>query len=191
MSDQSQPTSTTDALADTETDTATDSTAQASGEQGVAGKSTNLPVSVTPSIKPVVMWMVVTVLGTGAVIGLIVGTPLLSDNPNTAQILMQAVGLVGILILIRLGIKLLILSRTTYRIDAAQIQRRYTLLLRTWDRQVPIEKVRSSELRQGRVQKLLGFGTLEINDGLGDITLENVENPTSVRSALMAAIEQN
>lgn len=134
-------------------------------------------IKTTPTIKPTIVWLTLVVL---VGIGLIayVNTRRGSfSNPETADILTQIVTILTLIGVIRFLIRIYILKRTRYVIDQDSITRRYDLLYRSQRREVPLAKVRSHELRQSRIQKLLGYGTIRINQGLGPIELENIPEP--------------
>ena len=144
----------------------------------------SLPIETSPTIRPVLVWMVITVALAAAVIGYVSSNTDQVGGQEIANILVQVVVVIALLVLVRLAIKVFVLTRTKYVVDATRIRRQYSLLLRTWEREIPSEMIRSRELRQSRIQKLLGYGTIEINRGLGDIRLENVENPHDIADAL-------
>lgn len=155
---------------------------ESSDEQSRADVS--FPIQTNPTIRPVLVWMVITVALAAAVIGYISGNVEAVGGQEIANVLVQVVGAIAVLVLVRLAIKVFVLTRTEYLVDESRIRRQYSLLLRTWEREVPAEMIRSRELRQSRIQKLLGYGTIEINRGLGDIRLENVANPHEIADAL-------
>lgn len=152
-------------------------------------QSTETLVETKPTVRPTLVWMAITVALAAVIGGYVATNQSAFGGPETTRVVLQVVGVVALLSLIRLTIKLFVLTRTTYRITSDSITREYTLLLRTRQQQVPSGMVRSTELRQSRVQKLLGYGTMEINRGLGGITLENVPQPAEVRDALTAITE--
>lgn len=157
-----------------------------SGQQddGQPRTTASLPIQTSPTIRPVLVWMVITVVLAAAVIGYVASNVEAVGGPDIANVLVQVVLAIAVLVLIRLAIKMFVLTRTEYLVDADRIRRQYSLLMRTWEREVPAEMIRSRELRQSRIQKLLGYGTIEINRGLGDIRLENVANPHEIGDAL-------
>jgi hypothetical protein len=155
-----------------------------SESSGQSQADVSFPIQTTPTIRPVLVWMVITVALAAAAIGYIAGNVEAVGGQDIANILVQVVGAIAVLVLVRLAIKVFVLTRTEYLVDESRIRRQYSLLMRTWEREVPAEMIRSRELRQSRIQKLLGYGTIEINRGLGDIRLENVANPHEIGDAL-------
>lgn len=138
----------------------------------------------TPSVRPTVVQMAIAFLGIIAVVAAISLNQHALGGQDNAEIATQVVGVIGLLIILRLAIQIFVLTRTVYEINENRIQRRYSLFLRTSSREVPIEMVRSNELEQKRVQKVMGYGTVRVNQGLGDIRLENVRNPHLVQSMI-------
>lgn len=174
-----------DGLGKEPTDSDADSSRAATEPRSEAGPlDGTLPIETSPTIRPPLVWMAVTVVVALGLIGYLAMNPQAVDGEETARILMQVVGVIAILILIRFTIRIFILTRTEYRVDQDKVKRSYSLLLRTWEREVPVEMVRSSEFRQSRIQKLFGYGTIEINRGLGELQLENIEESTSAREAI-------
>jgi uncharacterized membrane protein YdbT with pleckstrin-like domain len=128
--------------------------------------------------------MGVTVISAVVVAGVILLNQNAFGGARTANLLLNVLLALTLLAVIRLSIRVFILTRTQYIIDRGHVKRTYSLLMRTWSREVPINRVRSSELRQSRIQHVLGYGTVEINQGLGSIQLENVHSPEQVRKTL-------
>jgi uncharacterized membrane protein YdbT with pleckstrin-like domain len=156
-----------------------------SGYSGGHGRTRrDLPLRTVPSIRPVLVWMGVTVVSAVVVAGVILLNQNVFGGARTANLLLNALLALTILAVIRLSIRVFILTRTQYIIDRGHVKRTYSLLMRTWSREVPINRVRSSELRQSRIQHVLGYGTVEINQGLGSIQLENVHSPEQVRKTI-------
>lgn len=140
----------------------------------------------TPSRKPVLAWLAVTVLVGGALIGVIMGSPGLFGGPSVAEIAANVVLLVTVVAAVRLLVKLYILTRTRYTVTAAGVRREYTLLYRTWSRELPLRMVRGHELTRSRVETLLGVGTVEFLSGsvagsMGHLRFEALPNPEKLR----------
>lgn len=176
-----------------ESESATKQQPSSLGEQpagDINDPSTEVLVETKPTVRPTLVWMGVTVALALAIAGFVATNQSAFGGPETTQVLQQVVAIVALLSLTRLTIKVFVLIRTTYRVTSDGVVRKYTLLLRTQERQVPSGMVRSSELRQSRVQKVLGYGTIKVNRGLGEITLENVASPDEVREALTTIADQ-
>ena len=154
-----------------------------------AGASTAPIVETGPTIRPVLIWMGIAVVIAVGVVALIASNAEALGGQDLAGILVQAVVVLTVVVVARFVIRAAILTRTTYEVTGETVRRRYTLLMRTRVREVPTDRIRSSELRQSRIQKLLGYGTIAINQGLGEIRLEHVEEPMAVRNAIGQVIE--
>lgn len=153
-------------------------------------QASEILIETRPTVQPTLILMGVTVLLGLGLTGYVASNPETFGGPETARILLQVISAVALLVLVRLIITVFVLTRTTYRITTSRITREYTLLLRTWEREVPVGMIRSSELQQSRVQKLLGYGTVRVNRGLGAIRLENVREPDEIRDALTKVIDR-
>lgn len=157
-----------------------------SGEQAHAPTDgqPDTPFRTTPTVRPTLIWIAVTVLAVSASIAVIVANQQLLGGPNMVEIAVQVVVVIGALIMLRLAIRIFILTRTTYEVDKQRVSRKYALLMRSSEREVPIEIIRSSHLQQNRVQSLLGYGDITINEDLGAIRLDNVKNPHQLQSMI-------
>ena len=114
---------------------------ESSDEQSRADVS--FPIQTNPTIRPVLVWMVITVALAAAVIGYISGNVEAVGGQEIANVLVQVVGAIAVLVLVRLAIKVFVLTRTEYLVDESRIRRQYSLLLRTWEREVPAETRRA------------------------------------------------
>jgi Bacterial membrane flanked domain. len=140
----------------------------------------DLKIDTTPTLKPTAIWLLLIItLGVSIILYVYFQRDSLA-NPQTADILMRAIALLTLIVVIRLVIRLFILSRTRYLVDSVRITKRFDLLYRRRRQEVPLSKVRSHELRQSRIQTVLGFGTIRLNQGLGPIELENIPEPHQV-----------
>ena len=153
------------------------------------GASGEVLVETGPTIRPVLIWMGIAVVVAVGIVALVSSNAEILGGPNLAEILVQAVVVLAVLVVARFGIRAAILTRTTYVVTGKTIRRKYTLLMRTRVREVPTDLIRSSELRQSRIQKLLGYGTIAINQGLGEIRLEHVHEPAAVQEAISSVVE--
>ncbi|WP_162224335.1 PH domain-containing protein [Halorussus amylolyticus] len=153
-------------------------------------KTVSTPIRTHPTVRPTLIWLgVVTVLGVGVIAAIWTNTDLVG-GPQVANVVIQAVGLLTLLGILRFLARVYVLRQTKYVVDEDTITRQYELFFRTWQRTVPVSKVRSHELRQSRVQKLLGYGTISLNQGLGAIELENVTSPHSLYDDVSTLVEQ-
>lgn len=153
------------------------------------GKSPDLPIKTRPTIRPTIVWVFLTV-AVGSVLALYISMNVEKiGGPHMTEVAIQVVVVIALLIVARFAIRAYILTRTTYEISENHVRREYTLLMRTRAQVVPTEVIRSIEMRQSRVQKLMGYGTITINQGLGDIRLENLLDPHSTQEMISDVVE--
>lgn len=175
----------------TESETAESaSNSETNGTGATTGASREYPVTATPTVRPTLVWLAVVGLGGGALTGLVVSNPGFFGGPTQANVVGNAILLLTGIGVVRFLIRVYVLRRTEYVVDERSLIRRYSLLLRTWRREVPLTMVRSHQLEQGRIQKLLGYGTISVNQGLGDIRFENVRDPTEVNEVIAEQVSQ-
>ena len=182
MSQETQPhAETEESSTDSETDSSpTDATTD----------DREYPVTAVPTVRPTLVWLVIVGLGGGALTGLVVSSPELFGGPTQANVVGNAVLLLTGIGVVRFLIRVYVLRRTEYVVDERSLIRRYSLLLRTWRREVPLTMVRSHQLEQGRIQKLLGYGTISVNEGLGDIRFENVRDPDDLNEVIAEQVSR-
>lgn len=149
-----------------------------------------------PTIRPVLVVLGL-VLG-GAILG--IGTlwvmPALAGGPELADVFSSAIGILVAVISGRLIVKIVVLSRTKYTIRDDAFQREYELFHRSKSREIPVEKLRGHEFSQGRIQSLLGFGTVRLltagtNRSLGFIEFEHLNEPERVREIIRKISSQD
>jgi len=168
------------------TDAGSDASAPASNRT----TTVETPIRTHPTLRPTLVWLgIVTVVGVG-LIAAIGAAPGVLGGAGTATVVMRAVALLTGLGVVRFLVRLYVLRQTEYVVDGDTVTRQYELFFRTWQRTVPLSKVRSHELRQSRVQKLLGYGTISLNQGLGAIELENVSGPHALYDDLSTLVER-
>lgn len=141
---------------------------------------TDIPLKTHPTLRPTMIWLVMVMVAGVVAFIFIQSNPSLVGGGEAATLFSQAIALLTFIGLLRFVIRIFILTRTSYIVNDHSIARQYEILYRTWRRDVPLSLVRSHELDQSRIQKLLGYGTITLNQGLGTIRLENVPNPYSL-----------
>lgn len=144
-----------------------------------------------PTIRPVLLVLGGVLLSGLVAIGVVATNPALFGGPEIAEIVGYSIGILVAIISIRLAIKAMVLSRTHYTIREDAFQRDYDLLYRTSSREIPVEKLRGYEYSQGRIQSVLGFGTIKLltagtNRSLGFIEFEHLDDPERVRKEIRA-----
>lgn len=143
----------------------------------------------TPSIKPVLAWLVITVVAAAVVIGFIFAAPGLFGDAAVAEIAANVVFFVAVIAVVRLLVSLYILTRTRYIVTTAGVRREYTLLYRTWSRELPLRMIRGHELTRSRIETLLGVGSVEFLSGsvagsIGHLRFESLPDPNAFRSSV-------
>jgi hypothetical protein len=141
----------------------------------------------TPSLKPVLAWLGITVLVAAALIAGIFAAPGVFGDVGVAEVAANVVLFVAVIAVARLLIQLYILTRTTYVVTTAGVRREYTLLYRTWSRELPLWMIRGHELTRSRVETALGVGTVEFLSGsvagsMGHLKFEALPDPEQFRS---------
>ena len=137
-----------------------------------------------PTIRPTLIWLALTFIVGIAAYALVRDNQAALGGPDVAVILTNAIVFLIAVAVLRLLVRTYVLSQTEYIVTDAAIRHEYSLLMRTFSRRVPLSMVRSNEMRQSRVQRLLGYGTITVNRGLGDIELRNVPDPHALRDTI-------
>ena len=134
----------------------------------------------TPTIQPTVLKLVALLVVGAAAIGVLTVAPTLVASAEIAGVARVGVGILLGLGVVRYGVRVVVLRRTTYTVLSDGVRREFELLFRSKTREVPYEMVRSHEFTQSRFQSLLGFGSISLNQGLGTLILSDVKNPGEV-----------
>ena len=162
------------------TDTQTEPTADRGTSQA--------PVLETqPTLKPTIASLAGVVIAGVLVIGYLFVDPTLLGTAGRTEIAANLVMLLTLIGAARLLIRLYVLTRTRYVVTPDAVRREYSLLYKTFSRELPLAKVRSHELRRGRIETLLGIGTVAFLTGSmaqspAHLEFENVPNPERVRN---------
>lgn len=161
-----------------------------------AADAPDVPFETTPALKPTLLLVALTVGVGAAVVGYLVANPeTVAGDPGLTELVWNAVGVLVVLLLIRLVLRLYVLSRTTYVVDSDALRREFSLLYRHESREVPTGRLRGHEFEQSRVQRLLGYGTVRVltggtNRSLGFLEFEDVPEPARVRDLLRALVAE-
>lgn len=150
-------------------------------------------VEETPSIKPVLVWLGLTITVGLGLVGIILWKPDIFGDVKIAEIAGNIVILLTGIGVLRLLVKLYILTRTRYVVTTAGVRREYTLLYRTWSRELPLSMIRGHELTRSRIQTLFGVGTVEFLSGsvsgsMGHLRFESLPNPNELRSKVQQQV---
>lgn len=140
----------------------------------------------SPLIRPVLGLMGTVAVVAAVVIGVLVADPSLVGGAALAEIVVNAVLFLAAIVLIRLGIRALVLRRTTYTIRADGFETSYELAYKSNERRIPATQLRGQELRQGRYQTLFDCATVSLltggtNRSLGFVEFEHVPEPETVQ----------
>lgn len=161
-----------------------------SADNQSASTEESTQLQTTPTLRPTLVWLgLVIVAGLVSILYLYLRRDAFS-NPQTANILTQVIAILAVIGIIRFLIRIYVLKRTRYIVDSDSVTRKYDLLFRSRRKEVPFSMVRSHELRQSRIQKLLGYGTIVLNEGLGPIEFENVPDPHGLYQAIQSEVRE-
>lgn len=151
--------------------------------------TTETIVEATPSTKPLTVR-----LGLTFVLGFLVIVTIRQNvqwfgSLQVAEIAANLALLLTAIACVRLLVKLYILTRTRYVVTTTGVRREYTLLYRTWSRELPLTMIRGHELTRSRIETFFGVGTVEFLSGsvsgsIGHLRFSALPNPDKVRSAV-------
>lgn len=158
-------------------------------EQAQQPPTTETVVETTPSTKPLMVRLGLTVvLGLLAVVVVKENAHWFGD-PGIAEVAANFVLILTGIATIRLAVKFYILTRTRYVVTTTGVRREYTLLYRTWSRELPLTMIRGHELTRSRIETFFGVGTVEFLSGsvsgsIGHVKFSSLPVPDEVRSAV-------
>jgi uncharacterized membrane protein YdbT with pleckstrin-like domain len=138
-----------------------------------------------PSMKPTLLkFLLVGILGT-AVTFYVMSNPE-AVGPTAGPLLLYLVPLVTTVILLRLLFAAYVLSRTRYVVTPEHLRQEFFLLYRRHERQLPLAQLRGLELTRGRLETLLGYGSVTFltggtNQSLGFLSFTAIPDPDTVR----------
>lgn len=171
---------------DTDAQSTTDAAAPGTSRSGSATLGT---VETTPSTKPTIAKLGGTFLGGLLAVGIVASRPDLFGGPRVAEIVGNLLLLLTGIGVVRLLVQWYVLTRTRYVVSPEGVRREYTLLYRTWSRELPLSMIRSHELSRTRLQTLFGVGTVEFLSGsvagsIGHVEFDHLPDPTGIREAV-------
>jgi hypothetical protein len=146
-------------------------------------------LTLQPTIKPALIRLGLVVLVAAIVLGVLFTNPELLGSRDVTNVALLVVQLLTLIAVVRLLVRILVLRRTKYVVKPDSVKRSYELLMRTNERQVPFDLIRSHEFNQSRTENLLGHGTITLNQGLGDLKLWNIPNPQEVYDVIRERAE--
>ncbi|MHB9288820.1 hypothetical protein ACKVMT_17465 [Halobacteriales archaeon Cl-PHB] len=149
----------------------------------------------TPTTRVVVIQLVATLVLGALVSGLFLANAR-ALGPGLTDIALWIVLGITVIVGLRLGYKMLLLNRTTYKVREDAVQREFNLFFRYLSRELPYEHVWGHELSQRRVQSLLGIGDVAFltggnHQGLGFVKFEHVREPQEMRSWIQQALQEH
>lgn len=147
------------------------------------------PVESHPTIRPTVIQMVVILIVGITLILYLRGNPELLGERQRTQIAIIGVTLLVVLGELRLLVRAIVFTKTTYTVTDDRVKKEYQLFFRREQTEIPFDLVRSHEFSQSRIESVLGYGTIRLNRGLGTLQLENVERPHALNDAIRSRLE--
>lgn len=137
-----------------------------------------------PSLKPIVLlWIISGLLGAGIAVYLYQSPRALGESTPAVR---NIIILLTVLVLVTLGARAYVLTRTRYTVTTRAVYERYAFLFREKERRLPLSHIRATELDRGRTESLLGYGSIRFltggtNQSLGYVDFSSVPNPDNVR----------
>jgi uncharacterized membrane protein YdbT with pleckstrin-like domain len=143
-----------------------------------------------PSLRPAALAALAVAVATAALAGgLFVG---LDDAGTTVA---GVVAVLGALLFVRYLGRLYVLSRTSYLVTEREIRREFSLFLVRSSREVPVHQLRGLHLSQTPLQRLLGYGSVEVlttgtERSLGFLAFQSVPDPATRRDEIRALLRE-
>lgn len=163
--------------------------------ESIPNEEDSIILETGPLLKPTILLMF-SIIVTGVIlIGAIFTDPDLVGGPTIAEIVVNAILILVVIILLRYLVKLIILDRMTYIVHDDGFQIEYTLFYRRYARELPVEELRGKEYERGRFETLFGCATIRLLTGgtdrsIGFIEFKSVREPKLVNNAI-SQVRQN
>jgi hypothetical protein len=172
-----------------------DAQSSSESEPSTAGTQSVPVVETHPTLKPTMINLSAVIVAGAAIIGYMFANPTLLGTTERTEIAANLFVILTLIGVARFGIRLYVLTRTRYVITADAVRREYSLLYKTFSRELPLGKVRSHELRRSRVETLFGIGSVAFLSGSvaqspTHLQFENVPDPEGVRRAVRERIAE-
>lgn len=147
-----------------------------------------------PATKVVIIQLGLTAGLAVVVLGLFALNRGIVGGGSLGNIVLAVLAFLFILGILRLLIKIVILSRTTYVVTPEDLRLEYELFYKSKTREIPLDELRGMELNQNRVEALLGYGTLVFLTGgmdqsLGFIEFNNIVDPHTIRDTVRSRVD--
>lgn len=153
---------------------------------GSTVESGDVVYTTTPLLKPVLGLIGAVVVVGVLVVAVLIGAPGLVGGTSVAELLLNATVILLAVVLIRLGIRLLVLRRTTYTLRTDGFETAFDLAYRQNERRIPITQLRGQEFDRSRFQALFDCATIRLltggtNRSLGFVEFEHVPDSKQVQ----------
>lgn len=150
------------------------------------------PIEVSPTTRPATVLLVLSLVVLFAVAGLASQ----AVSGGALDVVLAIVGLLLLLTVVRYGIRIYVLTRTTYRLTDEYVGREFSMLYQHRSRELPLNQLRGIEMNRGRVQTLLGYGDLTFltagpNRSLGFVQFESIPEPEEWRERVRTALVED
>lgn len=147
----------------------------------------------TPTTRPLLVKLGLVFLAFLAITLTFVTNPELLGSRDLTQLAIWIVALVAFVVILRILYRVVILTQTTYTVRDDAVRREFQLLYRHSSRELPFDHLWGHELTQGRIQAMLGYGTVAFltggnHRGLGFVEFEHVEQPRELRTHIREAL---
>lgn len=130
------------------------------------------------------------------VIVVVSNEPDLVGGVEFAELVVNGVAILAALLLIRLGMTLLVLWRTTYVVHEEGFRKEYELAYHSKSRELPVEQLRGREHERGRFETLFDCATIRLLTGgtdrsLGFVEFVQIPDPATVDEAITTVKRRN
>ncbi|MFD1597680.1 PH domain-containing protein [Halobellus rarus] len=143
-------------------------------------------VETQPTLKPTILSLATVLVAGIAIVAYLFAEPTLLGTTERTEIAANLVVLLTVVGAGRFLLRLYVLTRTRYVVTPDAVRREYSLLYKTFSRELPLSKIRSHELRRSRVETVLGIGSVgfltgSVSQSPTHLEFENVPHPDRVR----------
>lgn len=145
----------------------------------------------SPLLQPTIALMGTVVLAAVVLIGILWNDPELVGGIEFAELIVNGIAILAGVILLRLGITLMILWRTTYVIHEDGFCMEYELAFHRKSREIPVEQLRGREHERGRFETIFDCATIRLLTGgtdrsLGFIEFKQIPDAETVGEKILA-----
>jgi uncharacterized membrane protein YdbT with pleckstrin-like domain len=168
-----------------------EATAGSNSVQGPQSLDTEQLMRTTPTIKPELIQLAVSLVIGLSIIAVLYGNPQLLGTVEATNIALILVQIVLAILIIRIAVQIIIIRNTVYTITDRHIRREYDLLGRNESREVPYKQIRSVGYSQGIIENLLNIGSISINQGLGDLELTSIPDSDEAHDIIQRQVKKS